>query len=98
MFGMTWDSLYLRCRGKRMDRKAKQDLSTVNTSRYYIIMLYSIIKPHGPPSPLAQSLFPNKKVPRVGRERGCLWLFFSLPFVLKFPLLYWLVLVISCVC
>src|SRR5947209_8330882 len=37
-------------------------------------------------------------VPKTGREPSCLWWSFSVPFVLKFPLISWLVLAIACVC
>ncbi len=37
-------------------------------------------------------------VPRGGREQSCSWLSFSVPFTLNFSFLYWLVLVIACVC
>jgi hypothetical protein len=37
-------------------------------------------------------------VPRDGREPACWWASFSVPFVLKFLLLYWFMLVIVCVC
>ncbi len=38
------------------------------------------------------------RVPKDGREPACLWASFSVPVVLKFPLLYWFMLVIACVC
>jgi hypothetical protein len=44
-----------------------------------------------------EALYAGALVPRDGREPSCLWLSFLIPFVLKFPLLYWLVLVIACV-